>query len=379
MPARKPASNMDPGDIKMIVDRIKGERCRCVPFLGAGVNAKNDQHHYEGLPLGAELSRMLFENIKDKHPDLAYFNPKDLARVSLAFEYWRDRNYLVENVERCIPHHQRQPSPLLRLLARLPFRLIVTTNYDCLMEKALNDAGTKHEVIIQRKEGFKEDGNLFKHFQDLENYDGTILYKIHGSFFAQPNLNIDDSPPILITEDDYIQYLTVIGHENIGIPQCVRKQLCITVSFEITPQTPVMFHFYGFMAHAESLVLTENDYLEFLLAVSENYRIIPDPVLESLISSLLLSLGYSNDFSYRTLLKFIGRYIRYSRSGKNIQVFSPSPSSVKEEMKYLTNYYNQLRLRTYWATISEFAAELRQRWERYRDYYSVANSDQDIV
>jgi hypothetical protein len=199
----------------LIVERIK--EGRCVPFLGAAVNVKSDKHHYTGLPLGVDVANEILKKI----PDFKGRDPKDLARVSLEYAFDADRPALLKRLREILPDHQRQPSILLQTLAKLPLGLVVTTNYDRLMEQAL--AGKKYERIIQRAEGFEDTPETRARLEELEGYKGLILYKIHGSFLDL--LNDDDPSPVIITEEDYIQFLTVIGRENIGIPRLIQKKI----------------------------------------------------------------------------------------------------------------------------------------------------------
>jgi hypothetical protein len=71
---------------------------------------------------------------------------------------------------------------LLNTLARLPFRLIVTTNYDRLMERALEqNQQPRPTIVTQPIHGFtpREQRGLRAR---LAGNDGLILYKIHDTF-----------------------------------------------------------------------------------------------------------------------------------------------------------------------------------------------------
>ena len=62
-------------------------------------------------------------------------------------------------------------------------------------------------------------------------------------------------------------------------------------------EQPLVYHLHGFDQYPESLVLTEDDYLEFLVAISSdkgrNTDPVPKPVREALVESSLLLLGHS--------------------------------------------------------------------------------------
>lgn len=217
-------SKIKESHINLIIDRI--HEGRCVPFLGAGSNVSCDNHHYEGLPLGAEVAMRL---IRALGIEFKGWNQNDLARVALLGEFETDRPHLVRNLKSILPDHKCNPSPLLNTLAEIPFKLIVTTNYDRLLEKALRIKRKPFKQIIQTASGFGDNKKIRKFFENLEEYKGLILYKIHGSFLDNRNSESDvekeDLSPLIVTEDDYIEFLTIVGKENRGVPKIILKKI----------------------------------------------------------------------------------------------------------------------------------------------------------
>jgi hypothetical protein len=205
----------------MIIDRFHDGRC--VPFLGAGANINREIPPYQGLPLGGELAKLFATELNYSTERAA-----ELARIALEFEVQTDRDYLLDFLKTALPDEQRTPSPLLETLARLPLGLVVTTNYDRLLERALQSAGRQFEPLVQPAEGFEDTPAtraLFDRLeQDSESGDKTIVYKIHGSFDPRP---ATDSPWVIVTEDDYIEFLAVHEKESerIGVPQFIRSKL----------------------------------------------------------------------------------------------------------------------------------------------------------
>ena len=66
----------------------------------------------------------------------------------------------------------------------------------------------------------------------LQQQKKLIVYKIHGSF-AEPGKANEEPPPLIITEDDYIEFLTILGRGKgeegesgkIGVPQRIITEL----------------------------------------------------------------------------------------------------------------------------------------------------------
>jgi hypothetical protein len=244
-------SKIDQLDWDAIVDSIRAGRC--VPFLGAGVNVSADG--YDGLPLGGAVARDLLRRlagntdddeelelvwvksaqlIKDNYPHLLRAGAHDLARVSLPIQVTNGNARLVDILASLLPEGDRQPSPLLDLLACLPVRLIVTTNYDCLMERALvarlrtllglADGVAPPDtmqpiVVVQPTSGFtsKQQAEnkrvlstaLPASYRAREPTEPAVVYKIHGSFS-------DRSRGLIVSEQDYIDFLAVVGGQSRG-------------------------------------------------------------------------------------------------------------------------------------------------------------------
>ena len=89
----------------------------------------------------------------------------------------------MKQLELILPDTERESSELLKTLARLPFSLGVTTNYDRLMERALCDLAVNrpYRQIVQPIGGFNAARQKSLQ-QELSGYDGLILYKLHGTF-----------------------------------------------------------------------------------------------------------------------------------------------------------------------------------------------------
>ena len=136
--------------------------------------------------------------------------------------------------------------------------------------------------------------------------------------------------------------------------------------YQPTPANPLVFHLHGYDDLAESLVLTEDDYLDFLVSLSRQEELLPVPVKRALAVDSLLFIGYSlADWNLRVILR--GLRIR---SRMSIAVLLPPTETASDKaQEYMTRYYRQIEdmdLRIYWGTAREFTAELRQRWAVFR-------------
>jgi SIR2-like domain len=237
-------TTIDPFDWQTIVDGIRSGTC--IPFLGAAANIKAGT--YQGLPLGGEVANKLFAllvgnkksltKLAGSEPDPAFadfedlvrLRTHDLARVALHVQARPGGSRrLLRLLQQILADNNLAPSRLLETLAALPFRLIVTTNYDGLMEEAFRRAKPPADplVIVQPPGGFTPDeqsrweaefGKVIpKEPQPRGHDERPILYKIHGSLG-------DAGDGVIITEDDYIAFLDAISR-GAGVPPLIQQML----------------------------------------------------------------------------------------------------------------------------------------------------------
>lgn len=238
-PTPSGASPFDPAELNQIVSHIRRTPCYCVPFLGAAVNVRDPLRTYSGMLLGKDLAGEFL-----KADNFTFVGPEsdrdNLAKVTLQYEIRNSRDDLIEKLKALMPDDDHEPSPLLRTLAKLPFRLIISTNYDRLMERALvmegKQEGKDFLTIVQPPSGWdlRANKDLARRFDDWSQFDGLLLYKIHGSFLGRASRQIEAAAeakvdcPLIVTEEDYIQFMTAMGHddhERVGIPQSIRSRM----------------------------------------------------------------------------------------------------------------------------------------------------------
>lgn len=218
----------------------------CVAFLGAGANIGGGG---AAIPTGVQLAKDLVRYItdlkaEDNPEDFVKLNPPlddhkemlrsgltDLARVSLHLRAQLGPKDFLADIRGRLINDTSQPSPMLKVLANLPFELIVTTNYDRMMEAALEEQKRLFYTVAQPLDGFEEKEGV-RINDDLTNFNGVRLYKIHGEFPAPPKA-AGEAPkpdagavsPIIITEEDYIRFLTVLHKPSKGVPKWVESKI----------------------------------------------------------------------------------------------------------------------------------------------------------
>ena len=236
-------------------------RGRVVPFLGAGVNLSErpstvcwSAPSVEYFPSGSELADYLARTfrypftlsaLQGHCPDPA--SHLDLARVSQYTTTLVKEGPLNEELRAVFapPSHgeggarpEVQPTVVHRFLAGLralhpdrpeePHQLIVTTNYDDLMEQALGDG--KFDLVFYKADDkprfwHKAPGTAARPIAEPNSYpyeffkDRPVVLKVHGTVDrADP-----DRASFVITEDQYIQYLSEQPVNNLLPPRVLAK------------------------------------------------------------------------------------------------------------------------------------------------------------
>jgi len=233
-------SALPEGHARLVISKLL--EGRVVPFLGAGVNLCDRPKNFEWqgseekyLPSGWELARELARNFDYqeaarvcKAPADQCLRPQpelDLARISQYGDLTQGTGELYEKLRSVFTRHF-PPTKVHEFLAGLPSAkpdpkrpenrnlLIVTTNYDDLMERALAPVRPCDVVFYDPDDKparfwhRKPDGTTVK-ILDPTRYDYSffderpVVLKIHGTI----DRSDQGRDGYVITEDHYIEYL----------------------------------------------------------------------------------------------------------------------------------------------------------------------------
>jgi hypothetical protein len=145
-------------------------------------------------------------------------------------------------------------------------------------------------------------------------------------------------------------------------------------NFNPTATNPIVFHLHGHNELPESIVLTEDDYLDFLVNISRDQELLPPRIQRALTGTSLLFIGYNlADWSFRVLFRGLIVSTEMSLRRLSISVQLPpvkshaSASENQKAQKYLDKYFDRIDIKVYWGTAQEFMKELRRRWEDFNN------------
>ena len=121
---------------------------------------------------------------------------------------------------------------------------------------------------------------------------------------------------------------------------------------------PVVYHLHGTLDLPESIVLTEDDYLDFLVAVSRRRGRCCRPQIQgALASTSLLFLGYRlADSNFRVLHRGLVASSPPGLRRLSVTVQLP-PRRLRHARAYLARYFNAMSVSVYWGDASEFARD----------------------
>jgi hypothetical protein len=193
------------------------------------------------------------------------------------------------------------------VLARLPFPLYVTTNFDPLLGEALAEQGKRPRVELC-------------HWND----------------------EADWPPSVYELEPDY--------HPSVD--------------------DPLVFHLFGRLQEPESLVLTEDNYFDYLIKLTRNNEAIPRAVRLALTDRALLFLGFRMDeWDFRSLFRSImdkvgPRHSRYAHVAVQIDPGEDRFVDAEAARGFLERYFRRANIEIYRVTVEDFARELWDRWTR---------------
>ncbi len=127
-------------------------------------------------------------------------------------------------------------------------------------------------------------------------------------------------------------------------------------------EEPFVFHLGGQVAVRQSLVVTEDDHIDLLLATARHADLIPPAVQRALRGGPLLLLGQPlAEWSFRALLRSLCGNDFGSLQAGSIAVQATPPGASEDVLDYLEKLLGKLRITVYWGTPQEFLQELRER------------------
>jgi SIR2-like domain/CHAT domain len=145
----------------------------------------------------------------------------------------------------------------------------------------------------------------------------------------------------------------------------------IEPDFRPDPQHPLVYHLFGSLHQPESLVLTEDNYFDFLIGMKKNNDFIPGVVKRAIADTGLVFLGFQlDDWNFRVMFRAImdqeggrGRRSMYAHVAAQIDPEEGRILEPRGARAYLESYFTESAISIYWGSPDDFARDLLTRWD----------------
>lgn len=199
--------------------------------------------------------------------------------------------------------------------------------------------------------------------------DFGAIEKSHGLIAKLPS-------PVFITTnyDDFLyRSLQAVGKKPKRVicawNTLIEKETEYLLEEDFSPseETPIVFHLHGINEVPESIVLTEDDYVDFLINLGRykyQKNIIPHQIQKAITSSSLLFMGYGmRDWSFRVI--FRGLISQMEDSLRRTSLAVQLKKEDKRQEEYLNKYFGEMKIKVFWGNAAEFIEELNKRLDSY--------------
>jgi CHAT domain-containing protein/SIR2-like protein len=141
-------------------------------------------------------------------------------------------------------------------------------------------------------------------------------------------------------------------------------------AYRPTPEEPLVYHLFGNLRDPHSLVLTQDDYFDYLIEVTRNDDLIPATVRSHLVNTALLFLGFQmSDWDFRVLFRSVmsqegsSRRKRYAHVAVQIDPARDRMIDPDSARRYLEGYFQDTQISIFWGNAEDFLKELLRRME----------------
>jgi hypothetical protein len=129
---------------------------------------------------------------------------------------------------------------------------------------------------------------------------------------------------------------------------------------------PLIYHLFGKYDRPDTLVLTEDDYFEFLIAVAREPTLVPSVVRAALARNALLFLGFRlDDWGFRVLFRSFAALTNRSQPSRNYSHLVVLPRTdttgtpdAARAVRYVQKFFQQASVQIYWGDVEDFVLEL---------------------
>jgi SIR2-like domain len=153
----------------------------------------------------------------------------------------------------------------------------------------------------------------------------------------------------------------------------VRAEHRNNLDLDPSSTNPLVYHLYGLEDYPQTLVLSEDDFINFLISIAEDNKTssprIPLYLRKAVGESQLLLLGYQiSDWDFRILFRLLMNFRteRFSPRGLLVQSTRATAHINDNQLEYLSRYFGRKSFDVAWNDAELFIQELWNEWDAYR-------------
>lgn len=135
-----------------------------------------------------------------------------------------------------------------------------------------------------------------------------------------------------------------------------------------TKEEPLVYHLFGGLRNAKSLVLTEDDYFDFLIGITRHHELIPASVRMALVSRTMLILGLRLDsWESRIIFRMLMNeesndlWLENTHVAAQVAPEAPNVRNPRLAQEYLEDYFGQGSISIFWGKPEDFVRQLKKR------------------
>lgn len=179
-------SNKIPSSIISKLEQVKlyMAKRRVTAFIGAGFSLNAEMPSHVKMKTWVQLREDFLNKLYGDDEEAKKEDHNDVVHLASLIDAEFKRNELDEILETALPDKLIRPGKLHRMLVRLKWRDILTTNYDTLIERAAEEEIQEYKLVTNK--------------ETLLYQPSPRIIKLHGSF---PNIR-----PYIMTKEDYRKY-----------------------------------------------------------------------------------------------------------------------------------------------------------------------------
>lgn len=209
--------NIPSGIFREIAKNIAEDNC--VLFLGAGASLGTGDE--KGAPSSKDLKELLLDDLIKNYgfqkPDK--IDNLSLDQVAESYDIKAGRKNLINVIADALKDIKK-PLKIHELIVKLPFKIIITTNYDDLLEKQFEQAGKSICCIYYKEEDWS---HSFSAWDDQT----TLLVKLHGCVRR-------NDLPLIITARDYAEFLAESSLAKEILKYLVKNRTFLFVGYSLS-------------------------------------------------------------------------------------------------------------------------------------------------